>query len=257
MIHIKYKLGASKIHGTGLFADQDITSGQLIYTPNTLLDVDITQKEFDSLSYSEKTEVKYYGYIHKKTGNWHVAFDAIRMLNHHNELANVIQDNTMVMVAKRNILSGEELLQNYLDFDNPEELSNRFNLPSTSQQLVHHHFIYQAKVDRNDLGPDAEVLLRKFLYDLVIEIDMEVLIDPVLKFSKNDAWTGLIGIVTSHISFHYWTKEKYLQLDIYSCKSFNVQKTKVFLDTFWKSYEQKIIFINRESGNDFLVEKIL
>lgn len=125
------------------------------------------------------------------------------------------------------------------------------------KKLVHHHFIYQAAVNRVDLGSDAEVLLRKFLYDIVTEIDMEVLIDPVLKFSKNDAWTGLIGIVTSHISFHYWTKEKYLQLDIYSCKNFDVQKTKVFLDTFWESSEQKIIFLNRESGKDFLVEKIL
>lgn len=124
------------------------------------------------------------------------------------------------------------------------------------EKLVHHHLIYQAKVGRADLGKDAEPLLRDFLYDIVKEINMNVLIDPVLKFSYNEAWTGLIGIITSHISFHYWTKEQYVQLDIYSCKEFDIEKAKAFLDKFWAASEQKILFINRQFGEDFVVEKI-
>ena len=69
------------------------------------------------------------------------------------------------------------------------------------------------------------------------------------------SWTGLIGIITSHISFHYWTKEKYLQLDIYSCKEFNIEKTRKFLKDFWKSSEEKILFIERNSGEEFKIEK--
>ena len=53
------------------------------------------------------------------------------------------------------------------------------------EKLVHHHLIYQAKVGRADLRKDAESVLRGFLYDLVKEINMNVLIDPVLKFSYN------------------------------------------------------------------------
>ena len=124
------------------------------------------------------------------------------------------------------------------------------------QKLVHHHLIYQAKVGRTDLGAGAEHLLRDFLYDLVKEVDMQVLIDPVFKFSHNDAWTGLIGIITSHMSFHYWTVEQYVQLDIYSCKEFDLEKAKEFLDAFWQASEQKILFINREQGRDFTVEAI-
>jgi S-adenosylmethionine/arginine decarboxylase-like enzyme len=119
--------------------------------------------------------------------------------------------------------------------------------------LVHHHLIYQAKVGRNDLGENAENLLRAFLLALVKEIEMEVLIDPVFKFSHNLAWTGLIGIITSHISFHYWTVEQYVQFDIYSCKEFDVEKAKSFLDKFWIASEQKILFINREPGQDFTI----
>lgn len=123
-------------------------------------------------------------------------------------------------------------------------------------KLVHHHLIYQANVGRNDLGKASEHLLREFMYNLVTEIDMQVLIDPVFKFSKNDAWTGLIGIITSHMSFHYWTKEQYLQLDIYSCKAFDVQNAIVYLNKFWITSNEKILFLDRKHGEDFRVQNI-
>ncbi len=122
--------------------------------------------------------------------------------------------------------------------------------------LVHHHFIYQAKVGRKDLGENAEQELKYFLYSLVKEIDMQVLIDPVTKFSHAQAWTGLIGIITSHISFHYWTIEQYVQMDIYSCKEFDINKAKEFLDKFWLASEQKVLFVNRKPGREFEVTKV-
>jgi hypothetical protein len=114
MIHIAYKIKASEKHGVGLFADQDINAGDLIYTPNPLLDVDISKEQFDNLALEEKKEVMYYGYFNKKTGKWHVAFDMIRILNHGaGEDSNVTQNDDMVMTAKRPISKGEELLQDY------------------------------------------------------------------------------------------------------------------------------------------------
>lgn len=127
MIHIKYNIKSSDVHGIGLFTDQNIKSGDLIYTPSPLLDVDISIEEFNNLNDNEKREIQYYGYLNKKTNKWHVAFDAIRVLNNaEKDIANVIQDEDMIMIAKRDIQSGEELLQDYLDFDTPEELKNRF-----------------------------------------------------------------------------------------------------------------------------------
>lgn len=116
MIHINYKIKSSETHGIGLFTDQDINKGDLIYTPSPLLDVDITKEEFESLSDSEKREVLYYGYFNKKTNKYHVAFDAIRILNHSTgDVANVTQDEDMVMTAKRDISVGSELLQDYIE----------------------------------------------------------------------------------------------------------------------------------------------
>jgi S-adenosylmethionine/arginine decarboxylase-like enzyme len=123
-------------------------------------------------------------------------------------------------------------------------------------KLVHHHLIYQARVGRTDLGKNAAEKLEQFLLDLVKEIDMQVLIEPSTKFSKNLAWTGLIGIITSHMSFHYWTVEQYVQLDIYSCKEFDVDQAKSFLDKFWKAADQKILFVTRNPDEDFSINNI-
>jgi hypothetical protein len=134
MIHISYKILASKTHGIGLFADQDIKNGDLIYTPSPLLDVDLTPEQFEGLTENEKWEVMYYGYFNKHSGKYHVAFDAIRILNHGNaDVANVTQDEEMVMTAKRNIQKGEELLQDYVEIypDGSEHFERINNSSST------------------------------------------------------------------------------------------------------------------------------
>ena len=116
MIHISYKIKFSQTHGIGLFTTHDINTGDLIYTPSPLLDVDLTPEQFHSLAESEQREVMYYGYFNKYSGKYHVAFDAIRILNHGNaDVANVTQDKDMVMTAKKDIQKGEELLQDYIE----------------------------------------------------------------------------------------------------------------------------------------------
>ena len=129
MIRINYKIKTSNTHGIGLFADQDISQGDLIYTPTPLLDVDLTQEEFETLTPQEQKELKYYGYFNKKTFRWHVAYDAIRVLNHSSKgIANVTQDEDMVMTALRDISQGEEILQDYIEiFPDGGEHFDRIN----------------------------------------------------------------------------------------------------------------------------------
>lgn len=112
----------SATHGVGLFSDQEIKAGDLIYTPNPLLDVDLTKDEFDTLSPSEQKEVAYYGYWNKNLHQWHVAFEAIRFLNHGDHMsANVTQGDDMVMTAKQDIASGKEMLQDYREIYSPND----------------------------------------------------------------------------------------------------------------------------------------
>ncbi len=84
---------------------------------------------------------------------------------------------------------------------------------------------------------------------------MECLIQAQLKLSKQRAWTGIVGIITSHIAFHYWVNEQYLQLDIYSCKEFDRKKAITYLNNFWNSSNVKTLFIDINVNEDFKIDK--
>lgn len=127
MIHISYKLKASDLHGVGLFADEDIKKGQLIYTASPLLDLNITQEQFDSLEQKEKDEILWWGFFDQPSQMWHVDFDVSKFINH-SYSATVTQDENhdeAYLVATRDIAAGEELTQNYLEFETGEDLARR------------------------------------------------------------------------------------------------------------------------------------
>lgn len=123
-------------------------------------------------------------------------------------------------------------------------------------RLVHHHLIYQAKVNNTSLGRESEETLRHFLYNLLDVTGMQCLIPAQLKLSHQQAWTGIIGIITSHIAFHFWTKERYVQLDIYSCKPFDKETLVEFLNEFWQASDVRALFLDREQGKEFEITKI-
>lgn len=121
--------------------------------------------------------------------------------------------------------------------------------------IVHHHLIVQSKVD---IVPDSlkEGDLKEFMEELLKVINMNALIKPQFKLSHQKAWTGIMGVITSHVAFHYWVDEQYLQLDIYSCKKFDRNKAVDFIKKFWKAKEGRVLFLDREIGKDFNIEKI-
>jgi len=127
MMHITYKLDTSKHHGIGLFAAEDIAKGTLIYTPSPLLDVNLTQEQFDSLSENEKKEILWWGFFDEPSQKWHVDFDVTHFINHSFD-GNITQDPAHTeahLIAARDIKTGEELTQNYLEFETKEDLKRR------------------------------------------------------------------------------------------------------------------------------------
>jgi len=127
MIHIKYKLDKSITHGVGIFADQDIKKDDLIFTSSPLLDVNINQEQFDSLADAEKEQIRYWGFWIEADKVWHVDFDHIHFINHSFN-ANTTQDSSHPdawLVATRDVKNGEELTQNYLEFETAEDLARR------------------------------------------------------------------------------------------------------------------------------------
>ena len=120
--------------------------------------------------------------------------------------------------------------------------------------IVHHHLLYQAEVGCT-YDQSSEKELESFLYEFLKVIGMECLIPAQLKFSHQKAWTGMVGIVTSHVAFHYWTEEKYVQFDVYSCKEFDKKQAVEFLNDFWNAKNEKVLFIDREVGKSFNVRR--
>jgi SET domain-containing protein len=127
MIHIKYKLNTSPLHGVGLFADEPIKKDEVIYTASPVLDVNITQEQFNALDEKEKQEVRWWGFLDPTTNMWHVDFDVSHFINHADQ-ATVTQDASHTdayLVAARDIEKGEELTQDYLEFESREDLRAR------------------------------------------------------------------------------------------------------------------------------------
>jgi uncharacterized protein len=127
MIHIKYLLDKSSRHGIGLFAGEDLNKGQLVYTDSPLLDVNITKDQFDSLDEKEQKEIRYWGFWIEEDKVWHVDFDVSKFINHSYN-ATLTQDTThkdAYLITTRDINKGEELTQNYLEFEDTEDLKRR------------------------------------------------------------------------------------------------------------------------------------
>ncbi|MGE5392658.1 MAG: SET domain-containing protein [Candidatus Saccharibacteria bacterium] len=127
MIHIKYKLDRSELHGIGLFADEPLPKGALIYTESPVLDVNITGKQFEALSDKEQREIRWWGFKVPGEDLWHVDFDVSRFINH-SYAPTVTQDKDhkeAYLIATRDLEPGEELTQNYLEFESAEDLKQR------------------------------------------------------------------------------------------------------------------------------------
>lgn len=119
MFHVKIKLGKSNIHGIGLFANQNISKGQLVYSINKKLDLIVSKNDFSELSKDEQSTIKHYGYFNKKDDLWHLAFDDMKFCNHSLD-GNIFLDEDYIL-AKKYILNGEELTQDYSEFEDLRE----------------------------------------------------------------------------------------------------------------------------------------
>ena len=91
--------------------------------------------------------------------------------------------------------------------------------------LEHKHLIINARVNK-PLKNTVEA--KKWFKRLIAKIDMEILMGPYASYSEQEGNRGLTAvaiITTSHIAAHFWDEDEpgVLQLDIYSCKDFNIE----------------------------------
>lgn len=113
MFFKKTYLDKSEIRGIGLFAGEHISKGTIVYQHSINLQHRLKQEELDKLSEDERKTFEHYGYKHD--GVWHLDFDDIRFLNH-SDTPN-LGLTSVGITALIDIIKGEELTQNYKDFE--------------------------------------------------------------------------------------------------------------------------------------------
>jgi len=119
---VKTVLKESQIEGIGLFANQDILKGTCVWEFKEGFDLEIDPAMTLSLSNHSREQFLKYAYLSKKSNNYILCFDDARFFNHcdspnvscHPNVDSLIED---ICIANRDILKGEELTCNYLDFD--------------------------------------------------------------------------------------------------------------------------------------------
>ena len=123
MMMVKTKLKKSPIHGFGIFSDQNIKKGDVVWKYNPIIDKKITPKEYKSLPLLAQKYIDKYGFKdHDKM--WVMCGDDARFFNHSIKPSckedGVENERDNITTAARDIKKGEELTSNYNHFDYPK-----------------------------------------------------------------------------------------------------------------------------------------
>jgi len=124
MLKVKTFLDVSAIHGIGIFADENIVKGSVIWEFNPYVDLVYTPEQWCTLaaniSIQSFAALRHYSY--KEKGNYYVCLDNAQFMNHCAVDFNVEnQQDANQMLARHDIKKGEELLCNYFQYSDHDD----------------------------------------------------------------------------------------------------------------------------------------
>jgi len=116
MFTIKTKLGVSEIHGIGVFVEEFVPAGKVMWEYLADFDMIYTDSEFKELPESVKEFILHYAYYNKSEGGHVLCGDHARFTNH-SKNPNTKSAGLYDVVATRDIAIGEEITEDYRTFD--------------------------------------------------------------------------------------------------------------------------------------------
>lgn len=132
MLLVKTKLSLSAIHGVGLFADEFIPKGSVVWKYSPELDRAFTEEEMKSMSKLNRHFLETYCF--KYHGKYYLCVDDARFMNHSTQPncidigEDTVSDNDLGRtVTIKDIQAGEELTCDYSFFGYTDD-DLRFNL---------------------------------------------------------------------------------------------------------------------------------
>jgi SET domain-containing protein len=121
MLTIKTYITQSNIHGLGLFAGEDIKKGVITWKFHPILDIRMSQEQFNQLPQHVRDFVSEFGSLSLISNMYILSADNTRFTNHSDQpnLDTIIMDNEpeAVGIANCDIALGEEMTINYKSFD--------------------------------------------------------------------------------------------------------------------------------------------
>lgn len=130
MLLIKTYLDRSSLHGIGLFANENLKAGALVWEFNSLVDLKFTLKDW--LSFKKKISLQSYKNLlqlsYKEDDFIYICIDNAQFMNHSLTCCNIGHQGVLknMMYAIRDILKGEELLCNYHAYSDPDDYHAKF-----------------------------------------------------------------------------------------------------------------------------------
>jgi len=109
---VKTKIKPSSIEGLGLFAEQDIPKGTVIWKHDDLLDGWFYSANLSLYSEATKDYIKHFCCYDKNRQGWIKSCDNANWMNHC-DWPNIDSPNYYIHIANRDIMIGEELIVDY------------------------------------------------------------------------------------------------------------------------------------------------
>jgi len=130
MLLVKTSVRPSPLNGMGLFAEEFIPKGTIIWEFNPLVDKILTERELRTLPEVAQDAYRHYSHFSKKTGGHTLSFDNDRFINHAEEpnTEDIDTGNAeLATVAACDIQKGEEITCNYYAFYTKEDAERKLN----------------------------------------------------------------------------------------------------------------------------------
>ncbi len=125
-------------------------------------------------------------------------------------------------------------------------------------QLDHKHLVLRAEVNVCPREDSLHQIL-KWMKQLIIKIDMKLMQGPAITYVDqpgNRGTTCMALIETSHIVIHIWDEPNpgIVQLDIYSCKEFELQTVITHFEDFFNVSKMEYKFLDRTNDMTIIDE---
>lgn len=123
--------------------------------------------------------------------------------------------------------------------------------------LNHRHILVTAYCSNCPTSVEAG---ENWLRELVDLVGMQILFDAKAIYCEdlgNEGVTGVVGLTTSHASFHSWhdAPKPFLTMDLYSCKNFSTDAVLDHLHEGFGAYQCNYLVIDRNDGRNEVVEQ--